>query len=124
MTGSRKQIKRVAIVVPNYVLRDAFGEPTSPPLGPALVAASLREAGFEVDLVDADAENLTVDETATRVLASGAEAVGISCNYITKHNPTTRLAKRIREQSDAFIFIGGNHASAYSEAFLEADGPI
>lgn len=117
-------IKKVAIVVPNYTLRDEYGAPSSPPIGPAMVAAAVRAEGYEVDLIDGDAENLSMDETVERVLANRPDAVGISCNYITKHNPTKELARRLRERSDAFIFAGGNHAAAYSEGLLERDGPI
>lgn len=118
------RIKRVVIAVPNYILRDEYGEPSSPPIGPAMVAAQLRTAGYDVDLVDADAENLTMPETVDRILAFAPDAVGISCNYITKHNPTLELARRIKAQSDVFVFAGGNHAAAYSEGLLEAGGPI
>jgi len=120
-----KRIKRVSIVVPNYILRDEYGAPSSPPIGPAMVAATLRNDGYEVDLIDADAENLNLEETVDRILAFGPEAVGISCNYITKHNPTVRLARLIKQrQADMFVFAGGNHAAAWYEGLLEADGPI
>ena len=119
-----KRIKRVVIAVPNYILRDEYGPPSSPPIGPAMVAASLRQEGFEVDLVDADADNLSMDETVERIFEFKPEAVGLSCNYITKHNPTLELARRIKARSDVFVFVGGNHAAAYSEGLLEANGPI
>ena len=47
-------IKKVAIVVPNYTLRDEYGAPSSPPIGPAMVAAAVRAEGYEVDLIDGD----------------------------------------------------------------------
>lgn len=119
------RIKRVSIAVPNYILRDEYGDPGSPPIGPAMVAATLRDAGFEVDLIDADAENLSMDETVDRILSFSPDAVGLSCNYITKHNPTMRLAAALKsKQPGLFIFAGGNHAAAYSEGLIVENGPI
>lgn len=120
-----KRMQRVVIAVPNYILRDEYGEPSSPPIGPAMVAAALRRADYEVAIVDADAENLSMDETADRILAFKPDAVGISCNYITKHNPTLKLAALLKARaSDLFVFAGGNHAAAYAEGLLELNGPI
>ena len=120
-----KRIKRVVIVVPNYILRDEYGAPSSPPIGPAMVAATLRLDGYEVELLDADAENLNLEQTADRIFAFGPEAVGISCNYITKHNPTLRLARILKQrQSDLLVFAGGNHAAAWYDGLLEAGSPI
>ena len=115
-------MNRVTLVVPNYTLRQEFGEPSAPPIGPTLVAASLRDAGHSVAFVDADAEDLSVEETVERILNSEPDAVGISCNYITKHNPTIQLARRIKQRSNPFVFVGGNHASAYAPTLLEAEG--
>jgi radical SAM superfamily enzyme YgiQ (UPF0313 family) len=90
-----------------------------------MVAAALRQEGYDVDLIDADADNLTMDETADRILEFKPDAVGISCNYITKHNPTYKLAQLIKQRSKTtFVFAGGNHAAAYSEGLLDQNGPI
>ncbi|MFC1606563.1 B12-binding domain-containing radical SAM protein [Candidatus Latescibacterota bacterium] len=109
------------LVIPNYTLRDENGPPTAPPIGPALVASSLRDEGYQVSMIDADAENLSDTETVQRVIETNPDAIGFSCNYISKHNPTIDLAKQIKKQADVFTFAGGNHISAYTEPFLTSD---
>jgi len=44
-----------------------------PPLGLAYVAASLEQNGFEVKILDANAEFLDIQETAERILNSNAK---------------------------------------------------
>lgn len=113
---------RVAIVIPNYVLRGLFGDPTAPPLGAALVAAALREAGHEVSMIDADAEDLAPGQVLERLESRAPDAVGISCNYISKHNPTLLLAREIKQRVKCLVFVGGNHASAEAENLLASSG--
>ncbi len=118
-------MSRVSLVVPNYRMRELFGPPSDPPLAVGLVAAVLEEAGHEVQVVEADALNLSVRETVSRMESFSPTAVGISCNYITKHHATVDLAKMVKQVMPVPVFVGGNHASAYWERLLrDADGAV
>lgn len=110
---------RVALVAPNYLMREAFGEASDPPLGIAIVAAVLLEAGHDVLLIDANAEDISLDEVLERLRAFSPGMVGISCNYAPLHNPTIQLANAVRSEIGCFVFAGGNHASAMAEYLLE-----
>ncbi|MCX8007091.1 MAG: B12-binding domain-containing radical SAM protein [Coriobacteriia bacterium] len=109
---------KVLLVMPNYVLRDEFGDVSDPPLGIASVAAVLLGAKHDVRIVDANAENLSEDQVIERLVAFAPDAVGLSCNYSPLHNPTISLAARIKSETGAFVFVGGNHASAMAEYMM------
>ena len=58
---------KVTLIVPNYKIREKFGDPSDPPLGVASIAAVLEEQGYDVSVVDGNAENLTVSDIQTRL---------------------------------------------------------
>ena len=88
-------------------MRDKFGDPPHPPLGAAIVASHWRKSG-NVTIIDANAENLSIAETAKRIKEIKPERIGISCNYA----PTYTWTKKLISQCDGFIEVGGNHATA------------
>ena len=64
-----------------------------PPLGPAYVAAAVREAGHDVRLLDCTF--LSRDEALRMALAANAEVVGISC-MATMLDDCLWFAERLR----------------------------
>lgn len=111
---------KVTLISPNYALRDAFGDVTDPPLGIASVAAVLLRERHAVEIIDANAENLTDDQVIERVRRFAPGAVGLSCNYAPLHNPTLRLSERLKSELGVFVFVGGNHATAMAEHMIRA----
>lgn len=110
---------KILLISPNYRMREAFGDTSDPPLGIASIAAVLLEAGHDVAIIDANAENLSLEQTVERAKAFGPELAGISCNYAPLHNPTIDLAAALAAETDAYVFAGGNHASALAPYLLE-----
>jgi anaerobic magnesium-protoporphyrin IX monomethyl ester cyclase len=89
-----------------------------PPIGLAYVAASLRQAGHDVHVIDAFAERLTGDEVAGRIAEESPEYVGISC--LTTSMPfANRLAKEVKEATGAYVVLGGIHPTIFPEKTLE-----
>lgn len=112
---------KIALILPNFLLRDQFGEISDPPIGIASIAGVLERKGYEVLIVDGMAENLEEPEILQRVVDFKPKYIGISCNYCTLHNQTLRLAKRIKETfgSATVVFVGGNHATALDALLLK-----
>ena len=106
------------MLFPNYICRERFGDPSDPPLGIAYIAATLRNAGYTVSIIDANAENLSNYDIVQLLKQYNTDLVAISCNYSPLHNPTLRLSGRIKAEFDIPVIVGGNHATAMAEKIL------
>lgn len=115
---------KVVLIFPNYVIREEFGEPSDPPLGIGSIAAVLEEKGYAVAIIDANAENLTMDGIYSRLAELKPDVVGISCNYSPLHNPTLQIAAMIKSEFEIPIIVGGNHATALAEYMLDCSHDI
>jgi anaerobic magnesium-protoporphyrin IX monomethyl ester cyclase len=70
---------KIALVQPNFrrsVATGGYVFRVNPPLGICYLSAVLKQNGFQVDVVDANAMNLTKEETAEKV--KGYDIVGVS----------------------------------------------
>jgi len=108
------------LILPNYLIRSDFGDPSDPPIGVASIAAVLEKNGHKVSIIDADAENLTIDAIKSRLKQLKPGVVGISCNYSPLHNPTLQIASMVKKEIGAFVVVGGNHATALSDYLLSS----
>lgn len=93
-----------------------------PPMGILYIAAELRRAGYDVEVLDADIEGLTVHEMAERILVGEPDLVGFS--IMTPQLPAALEAsysiKQVRP--DLPIVLGGGHiASTITDVFSQAD---
>ena len=92
------------------------------PLGPAYLAASLREAGFDprmVDLTFFDKRKVDVEQVRDATLNQNPEAVGLSTLTWTI-NQVYEIADAIKaEAPDLPITVGGPHASAIPHRTLD-----
>jgi radical SAM superfamily enzyme YgiQ (UPF0313 family) len=109
---------KITLIFPNYIIRDKFGDPSDPPLGIAYIAAVLRQKKFDVDIIDANAENLSLDQIYSRLIQFEPGIVAISCNYSPLHNPTLQIAEMVKSKFNIPVIIGGNHATAMAERML------
>ena len=112
MVQDPDRMLKVVLIFPNYVIREEFGDPSDPPLGIASIAAVLEEKGYSVNIIDANAENLTINEIYYRLIQVKPDIVSISCNYSPLHNPTLQIADMVKKKLDLPVIIGGNHATA------------
>src|SRR3989344_4644581 len=55
----------------------------NPPLGIMYIAAHLEKAGYDVKVIDADAEELNYSELTTTIRAYGPDIVGLSAMSFT-----------------------------------------
>ena len=98
-----------------------------PPFQIASYASFLRNEGFNVAIIDANAENLTPEETAKRVKELNPLLIAIIV-YGNQPSASTqnmtisgRIAKAIKDISDIKIAIGGLHPSALPKRTLEEE---
>ena len=94
------------------------------PLGLELVAAAIRNAGHEVQLIDLQAE--TSRDYFRMIEQWQPDVIAFSCNYLANIPEILDLAKETRAKlRNALIFVGGHSASFTAEQILEhAHGAI
>ena len=91
------------------------------PLGLELVAASAREAGHQVQLLDLQVE----DHPAYHAMVARwrPDVIAFSCNYLANVPEIVDLAKATkRVLPHCFILVGGHSASFTAQAILEHGG--
>jgi len=82
-----------------------------PPLGLAYIAASLREAGYNVKILDAQALNLTSSEARKIIHNEKADIIGITC--MTSNFKGALEAAKFAKESNAIVVLGGPQITAY-----------
>lgn len=84
-----------------------------PPLGIAYIAAKLEESGYEANIIDSQAENLTSQETKKRIEKVEPDVVGVTAMTPTIQGALEilRLTKEINRE--IVTVMGGPHLSAY-----------
>src|SRR2546422_7661914 len=91
------------------------------PLGLELVAAAVRQAGHQVQLIDLQAE---AHKNYVRLIDHWQpDVVAFSCNYLANVPEIVDLAKLTRaRRPDTFVLVGGHSASFIAQEFLEHAG--
>ncbi|MHB8872943.1 MAG: magnesium-protoporphyrin IX monomethyl ester anaerobic oxidative cyclase [Myxococcaceae bacterium] len=85
-----------------------------PPLGLLSIGGPLIDAGHEVSLVDADLDNLPVDETLRRVVALGPDAVLLGHSGSTSGHPiASRVMRGLRAALPAVRLVYGGVFPTY-----------
>ncbi len=98
------------------------------PLQTALSASYVRKAGFSVQVLDADAENLSPEETARRISAAGAGLVLMSTDSlnsgdVTKMGAASELLRELRRTAPGTrVMLEGVVPSAFPEQMLREEG--
>ena len=93
-----------------------------PHLGLGYVAASLREAGFDVELLDAEALTIDLRETVDRVKRSRPLYVGLSADT-TRVKSAAKVAEGLKQAGiGAPTVIGGYHCTVLPERTLREFG--
>ncbi len=91
---------------------------TFPPLNLALVAAMAEQAGWEVQLLDGEAEDLDLPDLVRRIAAFGPDLIGLTATTPFFH-AVASAAEEFKKHWDVPIIVGGTHATILREqAFL------
>ena len=91
------------------------------PLGIAMVAAFVRQYGFSVAIVDAEAMFWTPEQTIEEIEKYDPLLVGLSA-FTTKMTAAGKILRLVKERMPhARTMIGGHHASAIPERTLKEE---
>ncbi len=88
------------------------------PLGAICVGACLREAGHEVQVIDAPALDIDGTGIVERLRRFGPDAIGISSTTILWPS-ASETATQLKQTFGVPVFVGGPHASLFPEHVLE-----
>jgi radical SAM superfamily enzyme YgiQ (UPF0313 family) len=98
-------IMKVCLV--NPIINAKYNMEPQSHLGIAYIAATLLNAGYSVDIIDAPIENKNHDDIFKELLTGCYDAIGISCYYFN-YNSCFKIIKFISINLDKpFLFIGG-----------------
>lgn len=113
----------IVLISPPMRPEQAYGEfadwgSISPPTGLCYMAAVLREHGYRVAIIDAEAEQLDERHTVARCLELNPDVVGLSCKTLWVVG-AHRVAVQLKGLRPALpIVVGGNHPSGIPERTL------
>jgi anaerobic magnesium-protoporphyrin IX monomethyl ester cyclase len=120
-----KKVKSVVLVTPPMSLKDRYGKDMqtfgglSEPLGLAYIAGYLESRQISVRIIDAAAEELSINEVAQNIAASGDDIVGVTL-LTTTFSAVAQLIQGIRKiNHNCLIVVGGPHATALPERTLK-----
>lgn len=110
--------KRIVLIYPNFrFTKDPTTKMVLPPLGLAYLAAYLEKNGFQVTIIDANAENFTPAQTTKKALSTKPDLIGLSA--VTNTIKTAwAIAKLIKKKKDIPIVLGGVHPTLMPEESL------
>lgn len=91
------------------------------PLGQSYIAAVLLNAGHQVSIIDASAEDLTEKQIVDRVVEQNPDFVGIG-GTTPLFSQMCSLTKKIKSATDAKVILGGPHVSALPIPSLNTSG--
>ena len=113
---------KILLINPPYIkqIYGAFkrAAPIHLPLGLAYIAAVLETNNFDVQVLDANAEMLSVREAALHAIKSGASIIGLTAatNTIKRVYKIASIVKSIAPER--VVIVGGPHPSAVPERTL------
>jgi anaerobic magnesium-protoporphyrin IX monomethyl ester cyclase len=123
-TGSGKRIERVLLLNPPMNLAEIGGNladfmSISAPAGLCYIAALLRQEGYQVSILDAQAEWLDTDTTVQRIVGYSPDIIGISfmTSGVTSAYKVAQLLKKAIPEVP--LVAGGPHATAIPERTLD-----
>jgi anaerobic magnesium-protoporphyrin IX monomethyl ester cyclase len=109
-------IEKIVLINPPLKSEDRYGKLASsgavmPPLGLAILAAILRNNGYQVKIIDCEATRQNNNDVLKSINSWKPDVVGITAVTIAI-NKAAELAKQIKEMMTVPVIIGGVHISA------------
>lgn len=89
-----------------------------PPLGLLMIASVLEENGHSVEIIDAPAEHLSIDQTVKKIIKNNASVVGISVHDATRFESFLLAEEISKIDKSITIVVGGPSAMFMSKQIL------
>lgn len=123
------------IIINPGAREDAYGKlghslaGIEPPVWCGLIASFLRQKGYTVEIIDADAENLQPEETAGKVIGKNPLLVNIvvmgtnpSASSTPKMEATSQLLKYLKNKNPHIkVMLSGIHPSSLPEKTMDEE---
>ncbi len=115
---------RILLINPGIGANKAYGKfsefaSCSPPTGLCYIAAYLRKHGYDVSILDAEALQLSIEETMEHVVQASPEFIGLTCKTLWVAE-AHELARQIKKAMPGIpIVAGGNHVTALPYRTME-----
>jgi len=109
--------QKIILIMPYVGMEKRYGKGFNkigsllPPLGLLYISSSLKNAGYDVELIDMELKQLNDEYVIKKIINEGDNLViGIYCNTSSKDN-VIRLIKKIKEHTKSIVIVGGPHAT-------------
>ena len=112
------------LVNPPITLEERYGSFASvgsqaPPLGLCYLAASVRQNGYRVKIIDAPALDMDLNRTLAEIATNQVDLIGLSASTVSIFR-ASELAKAIKKNGiKAPILLGGPHVSSLPRETME-----
>jgi len=122
ITITRQQIDKmdVLLIYPHTSTSSIEEGIKIPPLGLAYIAATLEAQGYNVGILDMNAQPQLSAGFSNILIEQQPRIVGITC-LTPFYSTVLSLAKTAKECLDTTVIIGGAHATALPEEMLDGD---
>ncbi len=108
---------KITLVNPPYP-SNAHSHPPFIPLGLAYLGAVAEKAGYEVNIIDCQAERLTYETFRQRISQQNPDVVGVTSTTLLYNSAKKILETAKKEYPSAITMIGGSHVSFWDENAL------
>lgn len=88
------------------------------PLGLVYIAAVLREAGHDVNLIDPENQDMTYEVMASLVQKENPDIVGIT-SVTSNFGNAIKVAETVKRSGNSLVVLGGVHATSLPDEILE-----
>lgn len=92
-----------------------------PPLGILYIAAHLQTLGYEMHVIDAQADNLTHEQVANRVVDINPDLIGLTAMTFTLVD-CKLVIRELRKRLTVPIVVGGPHTAIFPDECFELSG--
>ncbi|MDI6591496.1 MAG: radical SAM protein [Patescibacteria group bacterium] len=122
---NQKNSLKILLLTPPTDLTRSYGEIKKfshpvPSLGLAYIAAVLREAGYQVSILDAYVGELSIAETVDEIVKADPDVLGISL-LTTSASIVEKIVTQLRKKLPETLIVMGNlHASLFAEDLLKS----
>jgi anaerobic magnesium-protoporphyrin IX monomethyl ester cyclase len=108
---------KVTLINPPYPI-NAHAHPPFIPLGIAYLGAVAEKEGHEVNVIDCQAEHLTVESFQKRISKEQPDVIGVTSTTLLYNSAKSILEAAKTEHPNATTMIGGSHVTFWDENAL------